>query len=210
MSASENIFNSIQVHLSKEACMNVIEMRRASMSLLQGRRFKWNYSGDFLSAALFFLQARPVEQPNSLSRMAHIFERVGLATAGAQGGLFVAACMIRADSGALDSIGFVAAMCLTGMVGFYLGIDIPRATGHAIQCRGKAFEREVNPAELLSACGTFLAAMAALVSVYVIIFDETPELTVTVVVGCGWLFGATMLIAAGALARLRTIGRSVA
>jgi hypothetical protein len=172
------------------------------------RRF--SLGGALLSSSQASDRANPVEQPNSLSRMAHIFERVGLATAGAQCGLFVAACMIRADSGALDSIGFVAAMCLIGMVGFYLGIDIPRAPGPAIQRRGKAFEREVDPAELLSACGTFLAAMAALVSVYVIIFDETPELTVTVVVGCGWLFGATMLIGAGALARLRAIGRSVA
>lgn len=151
----------------------------------------------------------PPEQRNAISRIAHIIERVGLAMAGTLCGLFVAACVIRSSSGALDSAGFVVAMCLIGMVGFYLGIDIPQARARALQIGKSRFRKEVIPVELLSASGTFLTAMAALVSVTVIIVDEPLQLTATVVVGCAWLFGATMQITAGAIARLRATSRSM-
>jgi hypothetical protein len=141
------------------------------------------------------------EQGNAISRIAHLVERVGLAMAGTLCGLFVAACVMRGVGGALDTTGFVMAMCLIGMIGFYLGIDIPQA--RAFRIENKGFEPEVNPVELLSACGTFITAMAALVAVCVIIFDETPQLTLTVSVGCLWLLGAIMQIGAGAIARLR-------
>jgi Zn-dependent alcohol dehydrogenase len=78
-----------------------------------------------------------------------------------------------------------------------------------MQTRRSRFGKEVNPVELLSACGTFLTAMAALVSVTVIILDEPLQLFATVLVGCAWLSGATMQISAGAIARLRAIRRSV-
>ena len=151
----------------------------------------------------------PPEPRNAISRIAHIIERVGLAMAGTLCGLFVAACVIRGNGGVLDSAGFVVMMCLIGMVGFYLGIDIPQARVRAMQTRQSGLRKEVNPVELLSACGTFLTAMAALVSVTVIIFDETLQFTAMVVVGCTWLSGATMQIGAGAIARLRAAGRSV-
>jgi hypothetical protein len=151
----------------------------------------------------------PSEQRNAISRIAHIVERIGLAMAGTLCGLFVAACVIRTESEAFDSTGFVLMMCLIGTVGFYLGIDIPQARSHAMQVRKGGFGREVNPVELLSASGTFLTAMAALVSVTIIIFDEIPQLTLTVVVGCAWLIGATMQIGAGTIARLRPASRSV-
>jgi hypothetical protein len=146
----------------------------------------------------------PTERGNAISRIAHIIERVGLAGAGTLCGLFVAACVIRGVSGALDTTGFVMAMCLIGMIGFYLGIDIPRARARAFRIGNKGFEPKVDPVELLSACGTFLTAMAALVAVCIIIFDEIPQTTLTVVVGCPWLLGAIMQIGAGAIARLRS------
>ena len=150
----------------------------------------------------------PPEQCNTISRIARIIERVGLAAAGTLCGLFVAGFVIRGDSGASDSTGFVLMMCLVGMVGFYLGINIPQVRTHAIQAGKAGFGREANLVELLSASGTFLTAMAALVSVTVIILDETLQLTATVVVGSAWLIGATMQVGAGAIARLRTAGRS--
>jgi hypothetical protein len=149
------------------------------------------------------------EQRNAISRIARIIERVGLAVAGTLCGLFVAACVIRGNSDALDSAGFVITTCLIGMVGFYLGVDTPQSRAHAIEKGKGGFRPAVNPVELLSASGTFLTAVAALVSVSVIILDEPLELTATVMVGCAWLFGATMQICAGAIARLRTAGQSV-
>jgi hypothetical protein len=146
----------------------------------------------------------PTEPGNAISRITHIVERVGLAMAGTLCGLFVAACVIRGVSGAFDTTGFVVAMCLIGMIGFYLGIDTPQARVRAFRFGNNVFEPKVNPVELLSACGTFLTATAALVAVCVIIADEVPQLTLTVVVGCPWLLGTIMQIGAGIIARLRS------
>ena len=59
------------------------------------------------------------------STFAHVTERVGLAMAGASGGLFVAAGVSHASTEILQSIGIVFAMIALGAVGFYLGIDVP-------------------------------------------------------------------------------------
>jgi hypothetical protein len=143
-----------------------------------------------------------MEQRRAISRLAHVVERVGLAVAGTLCGLFVGADVIRAHA-AFESIGFIMMMCLIGTAGFYLGIDVPR--NRAIDLRNRGLAVGVNPVEWLSATGTLLTAMAALVSVTSIVLDEAPQSTVTILVGCGWLVGATLQIGAGAMARLRAI-----
>jgi hypothetical protein len=55
---------------------------------------------------------------------------------------------------------------------------------------------------LASAIGTFVAAVAALVSVYMIIFDETPPAMWNVGIGSGWALGVLLQLAAGTAARL--------
>jgi hypothetical protein len=57
--------------------------------------------------------------------------------------------------------------------------------------------------ELLSAAGTFLAAVAAVVSVSSIILDETASASAVLLIGFGWAIGTTMQIAAGIIARIR-------
>ena len=108
-----------------------------------------------------------------LSRIAHVVERDGLAVAGAMCGTFVAAQLTRLNPALLDSIGFIAAMVLVGMIGFYLGIDVPRLRAVA----GKSGDRgpRVDPIQLLSATGSFLATVAALISLYAFVFDEAPQ-----------------------------------
>jgi hypothetical protein len=54
----------------------------------------------------------------------------------------------------------------------------------------------------VSAIGTFLAAVAALVSVYMILFDETPPFTWNIGIGFGWMVGSLMQLAAGTAVRL--------
>ena len=56
--------------------------------------------------------------------------------------------------------------------------------------------------ELLSAAGTFLPAVAAVVSVSSIVMDETARVSTAILVGTGWAIGATMQIAAGIIARM--------
>ena len=142
-------------------------------------------------------------------RVAHVLERTGLAMSGAMGGTFVAAYLARASIGPFDSVGFVASMVLIGTIGFYLGIDIPRLRESHVNRAVKGSGSGVDPVELLSATGTFLAAVAALASVYAIVFDEVPQRAWEFVVGSWWLLGVIMQIGAGLTGRLRLAGKAV-
>jgi hypothetical protein len=143
-----------------------------------------------------------------ISRVAHVVGRIGLAMSGAMCGTFVAAYLERASIAIFGSIGFIMSMILIGIIGFYLGIDIPqlRAShgGRAINRRAS----RADPVEWLSAIGTFLAAVAALASVYAIVLDEVPQRPWEFLIGCWWLLGAIMQIGAGSLGRLRLADRA--
>ena len=133
-----------------------------------------------------------------ISRVAHVVERSGLAMAGAMCGTFVGAQLTKANIPPFDSLGFIASMVLIGIVAFYVGIDLPRPP---VTSSG---EREsVDAVEVLSAAGTFLATVAALISVFSIVFDEAPQRLWEFVVGSWWLGGVTMQVAAGSIGRLR-------
>ena len=144
-----------------------------------------------------------------ISRVAHVVERIGLAMSGAIGGTFVAAYLARAGIEPFDSVGFVASTILVGVIGFYLGIDIPRLRASHPNSGTKGTAARVNPVELLSATGTFLAAVAALASVYAIVFDQVPQRVWEFVVGSWWLLGVMMQIGAGLVARLRPANKAV-
>jgi hypothetical protein len=152
---------------------------------------------------------RNTRAQNRVSRFAHVVGRIGLSMSGAICGTFVAAYMARIDTETFDSVGFIASMILVGMIGFYLGIDIPDMKAHRTSGAAGDSGLIVDPVELLSATGTFPAAVAALVSVYVIVFDELPQRVWEFVVGSWWLFGVVMQIGAGATARLRFAGKAV-
>lgn len=141
------------------------------------------------------------------SRCAHVIERLGLAMAGASCGLFVAAHLAHARIQAFGSIALVFGLMILGAVGFYLGIDVPpHRSGRAAIARAANPSGDdplpTDPVELLSSAGTFLAAIAALVSVYVIVFDvDMPALGSLLLAFC-WLLGAMLQIAAGTSARM--------
>jgi hypothetical protein len=136
-----------------------------------------------------------------LSRIAHVVERAGLAVAGAMCGTFVAAQLTRLNPALFDSIGFIAAMVLVGMIGFYLGIDVPRL--RASPASPAIARPRVDPIQLLSATGTFLATVAALISLYAFVFDEAPQRGWWGdMVACWWLLGGVMQIGAGVAGRL--------
>ena len=129
-------------------------------------------------------------------RAAHVFERIGLAMAGASCGLFVSA-HVGSSIGALTSQAFLLAMMIVGAIGFYLGIDTPQLPFH-----GKD-DTDIDAAEFLSAVGTFLATLTAFVSVGIIILREEPHIAWTWLIFAGWVFGIAMQIVAGAKARMR-------
>jgi hypothetical protein len=129
-----------------------------------------------------------------VQKFAHVLERLGLAMAGAASGLFVA-IHVGSTIGALTTQAFLLAMMIGGAIGFYLGIDTPPQASHV--------EGQVDTPELLSAVGTFLAALAAFVAVAVIVLRAEPHITWTVAIMAGWSIGLAMQIIAGAIARLR-------
>ena len=95
-------------------------------------------------------------------------------------------------------------MCSSDL--FYLGIDLPPAPPdhrmHLPLRHGLGSRADI--VELLSAAGTFLAAVAAVVSVSSIVLDETPHAATALLIGFGWAIGASMQIASGIIARTRT------
>jgi hypothetical protein len=143
---------------------------------------------------------------STISRWAHVLERTGLALTGASCGLFVAVHVGRADVDLIASATTVLAMMLYGAAGFYLGIDLPPAPPHhrmQLPLR-RGIGSRADAVELLSAAGTFLAAVAAVISVFSIVLDETGHASTAMLIGFGWAIGASMQIAAGIIARMRT------
>src|SRR5258705_13378283 len=59
-----------------------------------------------------------------------------------------------------------------------------------------------NLIALASATGTLIAALAALVSVYMIVLDEIPPVIWNVAIGLWWMLGVLLQLAAGTAARL--------
>jgi hypothetical protein len=139
------------------------------------------------------------------SRLAHVLERMGLAMAGASGGLFVAVRTASADIAVLALPATIFAMMVYGAIGFYLGIDLPPEASYVAQSDAGLYESEPRTkwVERLSAAGTFLATLAAFISVYNIVLDNDSNAASALAVGCVWLVGVTMQILAGAIARAR-------
>jgi hypothetical protein len=127
--------------------------------------------------------------------------RLGLSMAGAMCGTFVAAQLTMTDAALFDSAGFVALMILVGVFGFYLGIDVPYLR---FSLSKPEFDRpRIDPIELLSRIGTFLAAIAALISVYAFVFDESMRPSLQYMVASWWMVGVVLQIGAGLIGRIR-------
>ena len=147
----------------------------------------------------------PWHTRSTYNRLAHILERLGLALIGASCGLFVGEVSARS----IDLVGSVEAMLvmmLYGAAGFYLGIDLPRVPpDHKMHLPLRhGLGSMWDTVELLSAAGTFLASVAAVVSVSSIVLDETARAGTALLISFCWGIGTTMQIAAGIIARVRS------
>jgi hypothetical protein len=96
----------------------------------------------------------------------------------------------------------VLLMMLYGAFSFYVGIDLP---GHSAQRSTPRLPEERNPgtdaAEVFSAAGTFLAGIAAFLSVSIVAVDEPVRDGLTALVGCCWAIGSSLQLASGTIAR---------
>jgi hypothetical protein len=148
-------------------------------------------------------RSNPWQARSTVSRWAHVLERTGLALTGASCGLFVAAHVGRADIDLIGSAAAVFAMMIYGGAGFYLGIDLPRAPpDHRMHLPLRhGLGTRADAVELLSAAGTFLAAVAAVISVSSIVLDETAHASTALLISLSWAVGTTLQIAAGVIVR---------
>jgi hypothetical protein len=138
-----------------------------------------------------------------LNGFSQVVERAGFAIMGALCGLFVAALVAKADIEAINSIEVLFSAVLYGSAGFYFGTNIPSLpSGASRALSGCGSSPMTNLIALASATGTFLAAVAALVSVYMIVFDEVPSVTWNIGIGFWWMLGVLLQLAAGTAARL--------
>src|ERR1700688_1152394 len=145
----------------------------------------------------------PMDARSTISRSAHALERIGLALTGASCGLFVAAHVGRADIDLIGSTAARLAIIIYGAIGFYLGIDLPHAPpDHQMHLPLRhGLGTKADAVELLSAAGTFLAAVAAVISVSSIVLDETAHASTALLISLSWAIGTTLQIAAGVIAR---------
>ncbi|MDE1933084.1 hypothetical protein [Bradyrhizobium sp.] len=145
----------------------------------------------------------PWDARSTISRSAHVLERIGLALTGGSCGLFVAAHVGRADIDLIGSTAAVFAMMLYGAAGFYLGIDLPHLPpDHKMHLPLRhGLGTRADAVELLSAAGTFLAAVAAVIAVSSIILDDIARPASALLISLAWALGATLQIAAGLIAR---------
>src|SRR5262249_28322477 len=117
-------------------------------------------------------------------KFAHILERIGLAMAGAASGLFVGAHTGSSIS-VLTSQAFLLIMMIGGAIGFYLGIDTPQLAFQPRDSVRDAPVVQIDAPELLTAVGTFCAALTAFASVGVIVLREEPHIAWTVLILVG-------------------------
>jgi hypothetical protein len=193
---------SLQIELPASKFAVALASRRRTLPNL----ISVNYSPvPFASLHRMIRRIDPWDTRSTIRKWAHVLERIGLALAGASCGLFVAAHVGRANIDLIGSATTVLALMLYGAAGFYLGIDLPPAPAdhrmhlplrHGLGSRADAVE-------LFSAAGTFLAAVAAIVSVASIILGEVARPSIALLISFGWGIGASMQIAAGIIARTR-------
>lgn len=145
----------------------------------------------------------PWHARSSLSRLAHLIARIGLALTGAACGLFVAEVSAHIDL--VGPVEAMLAMMLYGAAGFYLGVDLPKAPPdhHMRPPPWRGLGTSTDMLELLTAVGIFLTAVAAVVSISIIVLGETVGANAAGIIGLSWAIGATMQIAAGVIARLQ-------
>jgi hypothetical protein len=134
------------------------------------------------------------------AQIVQVAGRLGLSMVGAMCGTFAAAQLTMTDAALFDSAGFVALMVLVGILSFYLGVDVPYLSSSLAK---PEFDRpRIDPIELLSRIGTFLAAIAALISVYAFVFDETMRPSFEYMVASWWVVGVVLQIGAGLIGRI--------
>lgn len=136
-----------------------------------------------------------------LIQAAHLLERIGLAAVGASCGLYVGATLLRQKDGLFESGWIVLLTMLYGAISYYVGIDLSLTVARkSISSTSEEYNGS-EAAEIMSAAGTFGAAVAAALSVSILVLDQSlPNGVISFVAGC-WVVGSSLQVAAGTMSR---------
>jgi hypothetical protein len=138
---------------------------------------------------------------SSLIKSAHLIERIGLAAVGASCGLYVGATLLRQKDGLFEGGWIVLLTMLYGALSYYVGIDLSRSVARKSISDISEEWNGSEAAEIMSAAGTFSAAVAATLSVSILVLDQNlPNGLIGFVAGC-WVVGSSLQVAAGTMAR---------
>jgi hypothetical protein len=132
---------------------------------------------------------------------AQVAERTGFTIMRALSGLYVAALMAKIDIEEINSVGVLLLVIRYGSVGLYLGTSLPSLPSGVSHSVLSDSVRE-NLIALASATCTLIAALAARVSVYMIVLDESLPIIWNVAIGLWWMLGVLLQLTAGTAARL--------
>jgi hypothetical protein len=148
----------------------------------------------------------PTKQRRAATDYAHalsIAKRAGLGISGALNGAIVASYLSYAGISWFDAVGTAAALMIFGWTGSFIGVTLassPAAAQGADPLRSSA-----HPSEVLSAAGTFVASATAFIAAWLLVSHAPLTILWASTIGFWWLFGVTLQIVAGALARLRAV-----
>jgi hypothetical protein len=135
-------------------------------------------------------------------------KRAGLGISGALNGAITAAYLVDAGAFFFGPVAMAAALMIFGGGGGFVGVSIdpPVPTGRDMDRP----QRAPHPSERLSAAGTFMANASAFVAAWLLLSHAPSTVPRAVAISFWWLFGVTLQIAAGLLARLRAVDPGVA
>lgn len=113
--------------------------------------------------------------------------------------MWVRPCCVK--GGLFESGWIVLITMLYGALSYYVGIDLSRSVARKSISSNSEEWNGSEPAEIMSAAGTFGAAIAATLSVSILVLDQNPANgLITFVAGC-WVVGSSLQVAAGMMAR---------
>ena len=147
---------------------------------------------------------QPARARREYARLPSLAKRAGLGISGALNGAITAAWLAEAGVTFFHPAVLAAAMMFFGWSGGFIGV-----TTESFVARQKA-SRPTHPCEVLSAGGTVVANATAFVAAWLLLSHAAPTIPRAIAIGFWWLFGVTLQVAAGLLARLRAVDPEIA
>lgn len=131
-----------------------------------------------------------------------IVRALGLAVSGALNATAISAYLVYTGESFFAPLNMTLALVIYGLLGGFMGVEVgPRLAAPR--------RTRVGAIDLMSSAGTLVANSAALAALWVIFTETRSHVAWTVLVGFCWVFGVTLQIAAGILARLQAVDSGI-